>query len=55
MSVFAERSREDGEEWTVADVVAPAELRLYRAAVRERWILDPDPDAGDHRVPVRLG
>ena len=55
MGVFAARSRADGEEWTVADVQAPAELRLYRAVVRERWILDPDPDAGDRRVPVRLG
>lgn len=55
MGVFAARSREDGEEWTLADVQAPAELRLYRAVVRERWILDPDPDAGDRRVPVRLG
>ena len=55
MAVFAERSREEGEEWTVADVQDPAELRLYRAVVRERWILDPDPDAGDRRVPVRLG
>ena len=55
MGVFAARSREDGEEWTLADVLAPAELRLYRAVVRERWILDPNPDAGDRRVPVRLG
>ena len=54
MAVFAERSREEGEEWTIADVQEPAELRLYRAVVRERWILDPDPDAGDRRVPVRL-
>jgi nitroimidazol reductase NimA-like FMN-containing flavoprotein (pyridoxamine 5'-phosphate oxidase superfamily) len=54
MNVFAERSREDGEEWTIADVQEPAELRLYRAVVGERWILDPDPDAGDNRVPVRL-
>jgi nitroimidazol reductase NimA-like FMN-containing flavoprotein (pyridoxamine 5'-phosphate oxidase superfamily) len=55
MGVFAERSREEGEEWTVAEVQEPAELRLYRAVVCERWILDPDPDAGDRRVPVRLG
>jgi uncharacterized protein YhbP (UPF0306 family) len=54
MGVFADRSREDGEEWTLADVQAPAELRLYRAVVGERWILDPDPDAGDRRIPVRL-
>ena len=53
--VFADRSREEGEEWALADVQAPAELRLYRAVVRERWILDPDPDAGDKRIPVRLG
>ena len=53
--VFAERSRAEGEDWTVTDVQAPAELRLYRAIVRERWILDPDPDAGDNRVPVNLG
>ncbi len=55
MGVFAARSVAEGEEWTVADVQAPAELRLYRAVVGERWILDPDPDAGDHRVPVSLG
>jgi hypothetical protein len=54
VGVFAERSREEGEDWTLAELQAPAELRLYRAVVRERWILDPDPDAGDHRVPVRL-
>jgi hypothetical protein len=54
VGVFAERSREDGEEWTIAELQAPAELRLYRAVVRERWILDPDPDAGDRRIPVRL-
>jgi hypothetical protein len=54
MGVFADRSREDGEEWTLADVQAPTELRLYRAVVRERWILDPDPDAGDRRIPVRM-
>ena len=55
VGIFAERSREEGEDWTIADVQAPAELRLYRAVVHERWILDPDPDAGDRRVPVRLG
>jgi hypothetical protein len=54
IGVFADRAREEGEEWTLADVRAPAELRLYRAVVRERWILDPDPDAGDKRIPVRL-
>ena len=43
IEVFAERSREDGEELTIADVQEPAELRLYRAVVGERWILDPDP------------
>jgi nitroimidazol reductase NimA-like FMN-containing flavoprotein (pyridoxamine 5'-phosphate oxidase superfamily) len=55
VGIFDERSREEGESWTTADVQPPAELRLYSAVVRERWILDPDPDAGDTRVPVRLG
>lgn len=54
MGVFAERSRQDGEDWTLAEVRSPAELRLYRAVVRARWILDPDPDAGDRRVSVRV-
>ena len=47
IGVFSARSVQEGEEWTIADVEEPAELRLYRAVVRERWILDPDPDAGD--------
>ena len=34
MNVFAERSREDGEDWTIAEVQEPAELRLYRVPVR---------------------
>lgn len=55
MDLFAERSRKEGREWTMADVQEPTELRLYHAVVRERWILDPDPDAGDRRIPVHLG
>ena len=37
-----------GSEWTVADVTAPARLRLYRATATDWWELD----ASDRRVPV---
>jgi hypothetical protein len=34
----------------VADALAPAPLRLYRATAIEQWVLD----GGDNRVPVTL-
>ncbi len=37
-----------GREWTVADVTAPARLRLYRATATDWWELD----ASDRRVAV---
>jgi hypothetical protein len=41
--------------WTVADVTAPAELRLYRADVTELSLLDPRATGGrDVRIPVEL-
>ena len=41
--------------WTVANVTAPAELRLYRADVTELSLLDPQATGGrDIRVPVGL-
>jgi len=39
IEVFSRRSvAQGGSEWTVADVSAPAELRLYRATATEQWI-----------------
>jgi hypothetical protein len=41
--------------WTVADVPAPAELRLYRADVTELSLLDPHATGGrDIRVPAGM-
>jgi len=39
-----------GREWTVADVEAPAALRLYQAAAADQYVLDEN----DDRVPVSL-
>jgi nitroimidazol reductase NimA-like FMN-containing flavoprotein (pyridoxamine 5'-phosphate oxidase superfamily) len=40
IEIFSERSVAQGlPEWTLADVTAPARLRLYKATVTERWVL----------------
>jgi hypothetical protein len=49
LEIFSQRSRaHDGSEFTPADVLAPARLRLYRATVSDWWLLDER----DQRVPV---
>ncbi|HEV7720331.1 MAG TPA: pyridoxamine 5'-phosphate oxidase family protein [Iamia sp.] len=40
-----------GLSWSTEDVGPTARLRLYRAIVSERWVLDDH----DHRIPVPLG
>jgi hypothetical protein len=56
IEVFSRASVEAGiGPWTVANVTAPAELRLYRADVTELSLLDPQATGGrDIRVPVGL-
>jgi hypothetical protein len=56
IEVFSRASLDAGiGPWTVADVTAPAELRLYRADVTELWLLDHRATGGrDIRVPVGL-
>jgi nitroimidazol reductase NimA-like FMN-containing flavoprotein (pyridoxamine 5'-phosphate oxidase superfamily) len=52
MEVFAREDAAQGlAPWTLADVMAPAKHRLYRATVTEHWVLGP----GDERLPVRRG
>ncbi|MGE5221526.1 MAG: pyridoxamine 5'-phosphate oxidase family protein [Omnitrophica WOR_2 bacterium] len=54
IGIFSKRSQRDGASaWAPADVRAPAPYRLYRAAVREHWILDPDGHP-DRRIAVRI-
>jgi hypothetical protein len=54
IEVFSRASAEAGiGSWTVANVTAPAELRLYRAELTELSLLDPQATGGrDIRVPV---
>lgn len=53
MAVVSRKSVRGGDgEWGVDRVTEPARLRLYRARVRESWILDPD-SPFDVRVGVR--
>ena len=50
MALFSSRSlAQGGHEWTVADVTAPAELRLYRATVTAQFLGEVD-----RRTPVDL-
>lgn len=52
LAVYSRRSVEfDGQEWTLADVTAPAAHRLFRAVPSEQFVLD----ATDHRIQVTLG
>jgi pyridoxine/pyridoxamine 5'-phosphate oxidase len=49
IAIFSARSAAVGaREWTIADVTAPASLRLYRASASARFVLGPN----DRRVPV---
>ena len=51
LAVYSRRSVEFGaQEWTLADVTAPAAHRLFRAVPSEQFVLD----ATDHRIPVTL-
>jgi nitroimidazol reductase NimA-like FMN-containing flavoprotein (pyridoxamine 5'-phosphate oxidase superfamily) len=34
--------------WALADMLAPAPYRLYRATVSQHWVLDPDSSPDDH-------
>ena len=52
LAVYSRRSIEfGGQEWTLADVTAPAVHRLFRAVPSEQFVLD----ATDHRIAVTLG
>ena len=51
LAVFSDRSlAHGGRAFTMADVEAPAALRLYRAVAVERFILDEH----DQRLPISL-
>ena len=51
IEIFSARSEEQGfGPWTRERVVPPARHRLYRATVRELFVLDPH----DERIPVDL-
>jgi nitroimidazol reductase NimA-like FMN-containing flavoprotein (pyridoxamine 5'-phosphate oxidase superfamily) len=51
IEVYARRSAEQGfPVWTREDVLPPARHRLYRATVREHFLLDDH----DERLPVTL-
>jgi uncharacterized protein YhbP (UPF0306 family) len=51
IEIFSRRSQEHGAgEWTRADVLAPARLRLYRATASETFVLG----ARDERIPMTL-
>jgi hypothetical protein len=53
IAVFSRESvREGAQELGLDEVTGEARLRLYRASVREYWILDPD-SPFDVRVGVR--
>jgi nitroimidazol reductase NimA-like FMN-containing flavoprotein (pyridoxamine 5'-phosphate oxidase superfamily) len=49
VEAFSEHSARGGlASWSLEDVTAPAKHRLYRATVREAWLLGP----GDERIPM---
>jgi hypothetical protein len=51
IEVFSRRSLEHGGNvWTLENVQAPAELRLYRSTALEQYVLA----ANDQRIPVAL-
>jgi Pyridoxamine 5'-phosphate oxidase len=51
IEIFSRRSQAHGaDEWTRADVLAPAPLRLYRATASEAFVLGERSE----RIPVRL-
>ena len=52
LAVYARRSVEFGaQEWTLADVTAPAAHRLFHAVPSAQYVLDTT----DRRIPVALG
>jgi nitroimidazol reductase NimA-like FMN-containing flavoprotein (pyridoxamine 5'-phosphate oxidase superfamily) len=57
IAIFSRRSLEHGgREWTPADVLDPAPIRLYRATATAHFMLDKSGEAPryDHRMPVTL-
>jgi uncharacterized protein YhbP (UPF0306 family) len=54
IDIFSRRSQAHGARaWTLADVRAPAALRLYCATVSEHWVLDPE-SSPDQRIAVQV-
>ena len=54
IEAFSRRSvAHGGLEWTIEDVRAGADVRLYRATADSYWILAKD-GRPDHRIPVPL-
>jgi len=54
IEAFSHRSQErGGRPWTTADILAPAELRLYRATASRHWVLDPE-SSRDERTRVTI-
>ena len=54
IDAFSRRSvAHGGLEWTIEDVRAGADVRLYRATADSYWILAKD-GRPDHRIPVPL-
>lgn len=52
IEIFSRVSQSHGARaWTLQDARPPAALRLYRAAVSEHWVLDPE-KRPDERTPV---
>jgi hypothetical protein len=52
IGLFSRRSAAHGAgEWTLANVLPPARLRLYRATASEHFVLGPD----DRRISVSVG
>jgi hypothetical protein len=50
IAVYSERSQAGGaRSWSAADVLPPADFRLYRATASSRFVLGP----GDERLPVQ--
>ena len=55
IEVFSRRSLVHGAgAWTLANVLPPAALRLYRATASSQWILEPGAPS-DRRIEVHLG
>jgi len=55
IALFDTTSQAQGltRRWAVADVLAPAPYRLYRATMSQHWVLDPD-SSPDDRAEITL-